>query len=152
MKNSDPIVRTLNEIFGCTRVEHLSIVLSLDKTQADAYRTDISIVLGDSPPVCCEGDTLKLNYYFDCAYYGSIERKLAAINRLLDVPGLAVSANIEELRKGHSILVSIVQQIASLTAKLTSPLPCDAARVERTKKISDWFRTYVYEPWKKLTQ
>lgn len=104
-----------------TRTERLRFELWLDKALADEHADDVQTILGKDPPEINSGDTLKVAYEVLCTYWDDCERKLAAVNRLLDVPGLPRWVMLEELNYGHSIIVNVVRQIEALKAKLTPP-------------------------------
>lgn len=110
-------------LFGdfVTRTEKLRFELWLSKALADEHADDVQIILDKDLPWTINGDTLTVTYEILCQYWGDCERKLAAIGRLLDVPGLPRLVNLEELNHGHSILCGIVKQIEALKAKLTPP-------------------------------
>lgn len=102
-----------------TRQENIHIILKLNKDQADLHDAAILTLMGkNSVMLVGEGDTLTVRYKFSCEYFGNVEARLAAICNLVDTPELVVSADIEELKYGESLLVKCVDHIRELQAKL----------------------------------
>lgn len=102
-----------------TRIERLHFLLAMDKQQAETHIADIHTILGNQDlPELQEDDTFKITYDVWLSYFGIVETKLAAINRLLDVPGLVRKVSLDDLQQGYSILVNIVRQIETLQHKM----------------------------------
>jgi len=102
-----------------TRVEQLKFVLTLDRQKIEANADDVRTLHGGSVPILTNSDDLTLTYTVFCEYFGDVARRLAALNRLLDVPGLPVLIDVEELNHGHSLIVGVARQIEALQKKLT---------------------------------
>src|SRR5208282_6106105 len=94
--------------YGATRSERLRFRLCLDKARIEAHGDDIRTVLGGDPPETVEGDTLRMTYEVGLHYFGNVETRLAAINRLLTIPDLINGVSLEELNYGQSVLVGVV--------------------------------------------
>jgi len=104
---------------NATRLERLHFNLTLNREQAEDHAADVKLLLcGGTPPTPRDDDSLMLHYEVFCGYYDNVEARLAAIGRLLDVPGLTREVNLEELNYGHSLFVGIIRQIEALQAKL----------------------------------
>jgi hypothetical protein len=104
------------------RLEKLDFRLELDGKLASEHLDDCNIVMAPNlvftPDSFNDGDTIKLRWECFVQYFGEAAQKLAAINRLLDVPGIVANIELEELSRGQSLLVNVAQQIALLKAKL----------------------------------
>ena len=87
--------------YGPTRSERLRFDLRLDKSQVDANQDDVCAVLGTSLDYpldrITEGDTLRLGYEVGLHYFGDVEKRLAAMNRILTTPDLVKQVSLEEL-------------------------------------------------------
>jgi hypothetical protein len=108
-----------------TRTEQLHFLLAVNKQQAETYAADIRTIVGDqdssdiwTTSALPEDGTLKITYDVWLNYFGHVETKLAAITRLLDVPDLVQKISLDELQRGHSILIDIIRRIETLQHKL----------------------------------
>ena len=101
-----------------TRTERLHFDLWLDKSLADAHKEDIQLITGVEAPIMVEGDTQHVTYDVWLSYFGEVESRLGAMNRLLTEPELVKQVSLEELTHGQSLFVGIIQQIEALKAKL----------------------------------
>lgn len=104
---------------GATRTERLKFTLKLDHKQVEDWIDDVRTVDPKAPKVH-EGDTLNLSYEVCCQYFGDVEQRLAALSRLLDVPGIVRQVNLDELNHGHCLFAGIVKRIEDLQRKLGS--------------------------------
>ena len=102
-----------------TLTERLHFDLRLDKTMVEAHAADIRLVSGvEIPKMLVEGDTYHVTYDVWLTYFGAVEARLRAMNRLLTEPELVKQVSLDELNRGESLFVGIVQQIEALKAKL----------------------------------
>jgi hypothetical protein len=101
-----------------TRTERLHFDLCLDKTLADTHAADIELITGVKQIPMVEGDTYHVTYDVHLSYFGAVEKRLEAMNRLLTSPELVKQVSLEELNHGQSLFVGIIQQIEAMKAKL----------------------------------
>ena len=101
-----------------TRTERLHFDLCLDKTLADTHAADIELITGVKQIPMVEGDTYHVTYDVHLSYFGAVEKRLEAVNRLLNSPELVKQVTLEELTRGQSLFVGIIQQIEAIKAKL----------------------------------
>lgn len=97
-----------------TRTEFIDIGFDLDYDSAKKHKKAADFVLGYNQPIN-PGDTLKVTYHFKAEYFGECEQKLDAVARILaDDKVVITNASIQELRYGHSVLVSLVQHLTRI--------------------------------------
>src|SRR5271157_1283177 len=101
-----------------TRTENLRFDLYLDKTLADTHAADIELITSTKRESMVEGDTYHVAYELQLSYFGTVEKRLEAMNRLLSSPEIVKQVALKELTHGQSLFVGIVQQIEAMKAKL----------------------------------
>jgi len=101
-----------------TRTERVRILLTLDKSAADAHEADVRTVISTGPPAIIEGGVLKVNYAFWIEYFGSVERRLEAVNRLLLDPAVILDADLEELSTGRCLIAGVLKNIDAIHQKM----------------------------------
>jgi hypothetical protein len=101
-----------------TLTERLHFDLRLDKTLTEAHADDIELITGVKSMTMLEGDTYHVTYDVWLSYFGAVEVRLRALNRLLTEPESVKQVSLEELTRGESLFVGIIQQIEALKAKL----------------------------------
>lgn len=99
-----------------TRSEWLAFEVTLDKAGAEKHASDIKEVMGTTYDFTNmgENDDFKVNYGVFCEYFGSVERKLRALQRILPS---ALTSKVAETQYGESIIVGIVNALRDIRAE-----------------------------------
>ena len=90
------------------RSETVQISLKLDSKYARRHHEAIQTVFDGRPPfVLASRDSLYVDYTFNVTYFDDVASKLDAISQILADPNVAVSASLEELRHGRSVIFEV---------------------------------------------
>lgn len=110
-----------------TRSEKISITLKLNKSKVDKHKVAVATLVNSCTPNCPnftdtvkKDDTVSLTYEFNAFYFGNVELNLLAILELLEDPEVIISADIQELIRGESLLVSVIEKMQTVRQKLES--------------------------------
>lgn len=90
-----------------TRTELLSLKVELDYAGTQRHLQSLKVLMPVMPSIKA-GDTLKVNYYLFCHYFGDVEAKLREMNRLIEDEAAIVNCGTEELFYAESLIVNIV--------------------------------------------
>lgn len=63
-------------------------------------------------------DTFKVAYNLSVQYFGEVQSKLEAIERIISDPTVVRKASIEELNYGRSAIVAVVEKLTRLIDRL----------------------------------
>lgn len=97
--------------------------MKLDFQEAVKYAREIEEIVGsDKSKLMQDGDDLKLNFEFCCAYLDGIVRKFECIEKLLDDDKVMKNATVECLNQTRSLFVDLVNKITRIQERANAPI------------------------------
>jgi hypothetical protein len=116
-----------------SRVEELRFSARFAKPDADRYR---ELIKEAGLPFfeLNDGETMTLNYKVALTYFGDVARKLDFFHSLLKERKCPIDVDLEELRHGRSVLVSLIDTMAAL-----QELTCVGEPPDLPQAKKNWF-------------
>jgi len=104
---SEPLLITA-DMYGA-RTEEIVLTLTLDKALV-AKHADALANIPYTPVVLQDEDVLKINYTLHATYW-KVFKALAAIETLLDEPGVVRTGDIKELKHGRCLFLEVARKL-----------------------------------------
>ena len=115
-----------------SRLEHARFLLTLKKSAVDSHEGEIHALISSGPPLVEESGVLKVRYEVWIEYFGSVERRLEAINRMLLDPSIILDADVEELKTGRCLIAEVLKNIDAIHQHIEAKQPVGPiARIRR---------------------